>query len=264
MRVFIGYECSGVVRAAFERRGHDVVSCDLKPSEDNSPRHIVGDVFETLEALKASGWVPDLAVFHPPCTYHANSAAWAFNDPDLVRYPDKGGYHQKVKPGTLVGLARRLQRERATSATWSALKASRFSRRLKIRGTRGTSAPRWASHTTAHSPMNSGTTRAKKPRSAFSMNTATRFPSSSRATNPDTSSRAWFPAKKLWGKATRRTRTKGPHFFRAGRTKPTPARMLWGRGKGATRSARALMKESPSPWPNAFCAISTLQPTGGR
>jgi hypothetical protein len=53
----------------------------------------------------------DLAIFHPGCTYFTNSAAWAFRDPDYERYPGVG-YHQKVKPGTLVGAARREARER--------------------------------------------------------------------------------------------------------------------------------------------------------
>jgi hypothetical protein len=40
----------------------------------------------------------DLFIAHPDCTYLTNSAAWAFGD---------GPYHQKVKPGTLVGAERR-------------------------------------------------------------------------------------------------------------------------------------------------------------
>lgn len=40
------------------------------------------------------------------CTWLTVSAAWAFNDPDFKSYPGVG-YHQKVKPGTLTGQARR-------------------------------------------------------------------------------------------------------------------------------------------------------------
>ncbi len=47
-----------------------------------------------------------MAVFHPMCTNLTVSAAWAFNDPDYDRYPGVG-YHQRVKPGTLTGQARR-------------------------------------------------------------------------------------------------------------------------------------------------------------
>lgn len=92
-------------------QGHDVVSCDILDAEDGPywGRHIVGDVFDTLEDLWPEWW-PDLAVFHITCTYLTNSAAWAFNDPDFDRYPGVG-YHQRVKPGTLVGAARREARE---------------------------------------------------------------------------------------------------------------------------------------------------------
>jgi len=63
MRVLVGCEYSGRVRQAFRDAGHDAWSCDLLPSEDNSPYHITGDLFPLL----GDGW--DLAIFHPPCTY---------------------------------------------------------------------------------------------------------------------------------------------------------------------------------------------------
>lgn len=68
MRVLIGCECSGIVRRAFAALGHDVWSCDLKPAEDGSNRHIVGDVRDLLD----EGW-DLLAVMHPPCTRLCNS-----------------------------------------------------------------------------------------------------------------------------------------------------------------------------------------------
>lgn len=105
MKVFIGMETSGAGRRAFAARGHDVISCDILPAEDGGTigRHIQGDVFEVLESLRPAWW-PDLAIFHPDCTYLTSSAEWAYGD---------GPYHQKVKPGTLVGAARREARERA-------------------------------------------------------------------------------------------------------------------------------------------------------
>lgn len=113
MRIFIGMETSGSLRRRFAAMGHDAVSCDLLPSEDNAGAdHFQGDVFEVLEGLKSAGWWPDLAVFHPTCTYLTNSAAWAFNDPDYDRYPGVG-YHQKVQPCTLTGAARREARQHA-------------------------------------------------------------------------------------------------------------------------------------------------------
>lgn len=116
MKVFVGMETSGVVRRAFIAAGHEVVSCDLLDAQDGatpplignefSCGHIVGDVFKVLPDLERSGWIPDLAIFHPDCTYFTVSAAWAFKDPDFERYPGVG-YHMKLKEGTLTGQARR-------------------------------------------------------------------------------------------------------------------------------------------------------------
>lgn len=85
-------------------------------SDDGLPlgRHMVGDVFETLENMKANDLWPELAVFHPSCTYLTNSAEWAYSDPDFERYPG-AGYHQKPMAGTLVGKARREARESAAA-----------------------------------------------------------------------------------------------------------------------------------------------------
>jgi len=68
LRVLIGCECSGIVRRAFAARRHDVWSCDVKPAEDGSNRHIVGDLLDHLD----DGW-DLLAVMHPPCTRLTNS-----------------------------------------------------------------------------------------------------------------------------------------------------------------------------------------------
>ncbi|PPQ39362.1 hypothetical protein [Rhodoblastus acidophilus] len=68
LRVLIGCETSGIVRRAFAARGHDVWSVDIRPSEDRSNRHIVGDVRDYL----SDGW-DLLAVMHPPCTRLCNS-----------------------------------------------------------------------------------------------------------------------------------------------------------------------------------------------
>lgn len=121
--VVIGMETSGELRRRFQAAGHETYSIDALPAEDGGEamayrdglpmgRHLVGDVFETLENLWANDLWPDLAIFHPTCTFLTNSAAWAFKDPDFVRYPGVG-YHQRVKPGTLTGAARRKAREDA-------------------------------------------------------------------------------------------------------------------------------------------------------
>lgn len=98
-RVLIGYSACPLTRAAFESQGHDVWTCDLLPTRDSSPKHLQGDIWQV--ALNQP-W--DFAVLHPMCTYLTCSAAWAFGD---------GPYHQKVKPGTLVGEARREARREA-------------------------------------------------------------------------------------------------------------------------------------------------------
>lgn len=99
-RVLIGYSCCPLTRKAFEAQGHEAWTCDILPSRDNSLSHHQCDVWEAIESR--GPW--DFAVLHPMCTYLTCSAAWAFTD---------GPYHQKVKPGTLVGEARREARRKA-------------------------------------------------------------------------------------------------------------------------------------------------------
>lgn len=79
MRILVACEYSGVVREAFRRKGHEVFSCDLLPSEDNSPFHWQGDVSVLLNDFY---W--DLIIAHPPCTYLVVSGnRWYYNRPDL-------------------------------------------------------------------------------------------------------------------------------------------------------------------------------------
>jgi len=63
VRVLIACESSGSTRRAFRAAGHDAVSCDLLPPDDNSPHHYQGDVRDLL----SQQW--DLMIAHPPCTY---------------------------------------------------------------------------------------------------------------------------------------------------------------------------------------------------
>lgn len=82
MRVLVACEYSGVVRRAFERRGHDAWSCDLLPAEDMSEKHLQGDALEVLRELR-----PDLLIAHPPCTHlSAAGNGWrGSKDPEEVR-----------------------------------------------------------------------------------------------------------------------------------------------------------------------------------
>lgn len=70
LRVLVACECSGAVRRAFRRLGHDAWSCDLQPAEDCSPFHIRGDA---VAAAYGQPW--DILIAHPECTYLANSGA---------------------------------------------------------------------------------------------------------------------------------------------------------------------------------------------
>lgn len=72
MRVLIGCESSGVSRRAFEKHGHEVLSCDLLPADDGAKNHYQGDIFDVID----DGF--DLAIFHPPCTHLSVSGARHF------------------------------------------------------------------------------------------------------------------------------------------------------------------------------------------
>ncbi len=102
MNILIGCEESQVVCKAFRAKGHNAFSCDVKPcSGGHSEWHLQMDVFKAIGLIQ---W--DMAIFFPDCTYLACSAEWAYKD---------GPYHQKVKPGTLVGEQRKLARKDAAS-----------------------------------------------------------------------------------------------------------------------------------------------------
>lgn len=77
LKVLIACECSGTVRDAFLELGHDAWSCDLKPDEKRSNRHITGDARDLLD------WDWDLLmVAHPPCTRLCNSGVrWLTTPP---------------------------------------------------------------------------------------------------------------------------------------------------------------------------------------
>lgn len=90
MKVLIAFEFSGRMRRAFEARGHDVISCDLLPSEDNAENHVIGDVLPLLR----ESW--DLVIAHPPCTRLANSG---------VRWLHERGLWEELREAADVFLA---------------------------------------------------------------------------------------------------------------------------------------------------------------
>jgi hypothetical protein len=86
MKVLVGFEYSGIVREAFTLRGHDAMSCDLKPTEKLG-KHYQGDFFD----IAYDGW--DLIIAHPPCTFLAVSGnrwyAGTQQRDDAVKYVEK-------------------------------------------------------------------------------------------------------------------------------------------------------------------------------
>lgn len=64
LRVLIACEYSGVTRRAFQALGHDVLSADFEPAEDDSSYHYRGDCFDLINDQQF-----DLMIAHPPCTY---------------------------------------------------------------------------------------------------------------------------------------------------------------------------------------------------
>lgn len=69
MKILVACEFSGVVRNAFAKLGHYVMSCDLLPTETEG-LHYQGDVRDIID----DGW--DLMIAHPPCTYLCYMGVW--------------------------------------------------------------------------------------------------------------------------------------------------------------------------------------------
>jgi hypothetical protein len=67
-RILIACEYSGIVREAFARKGHNVVSCDLLPTEIPG-NHYQGSIFDILN----DNW--DCIIAFPPCTDLSNAQA---------------------------------------------------------------------------------------------------------------------------------------------------------------------------------------------
>jgi hypothetical protein len=74
VRVLVACEFSGIVRDAFEAKGHEAWSVDLLPSERPNGNHIIGDV---LNVIDQGSW--DLMIAFPPCTHLAVSGARWFH-----------------------------------------------------------------------------------------------------------------------------------------------------------------------------------------
>lgn len=89
MDVLITHECSGRVREAFLARGHNAFSCDLKPAEDGSPRHIQGDA---IAAIRSRRW--DLVGMHCECRYLCGSGThWNKRRPERAVLTEQAYQH---------------------------------------------------------------------------------------------------------------------------------------------------------------------------
>jgi hypothetical protein len=90
MKILIACEFSGIVRDAFLKKGHEVMSCDLLPTEREGP-HYQGDIFDVIDYP----W--DLMVAHPPCVHLCTSGAKHFKEKQLDgRYQSAVSFFMKL------------------------------------------------------------------------------------------------------------------------------------------------------------------------
>jgi len=86
MKILIACEFSGIVREAFAKKGHSVVSCDLLPTEkpvSENSIHYQGYVFDILNDY----W--DMVIAHPPCTYLTCAGNKWFKPEYKNKFPDR-------------------------------------------------------------------------------------------------------------------------------------------------------------------------------
>jgi hypothetical protein len=92
MNVLVAMEMSGIIRSAFERRGHNAWSCDLLDTEIPGQHH-KGDIWEFLKNPPCKF---DLGIFHPPCDYVSNSGVqWMWHPSDSNKPENKRRPHPK-------------------------------------------------------------------------------------------------------------------------------------------------------------------------
>lgn len=131
MKILIACEKSQAVCIASRELGHEAYSCDIQECSGGHPEwHIVADVLKVInggtfvtqagQTIFIDRW--DKMIAHPVCTFLTCSAEWAYKDPDFIRYPGVG-YHQKLKPRTLFGAARRAAREESLAFVCKLLNA---------------------------------------------------------------------------------------------------------------------------------------------
>lgn len=85
MRILIACEFSGIVREAFNAKGHDAWSCDILPTEI-SGQHYQGNVMDIINDWNIIRGKPDIIIAHTPCTYSCNSGVrWLWHEGNPVQ-----------------------------------------------------------------------------------------------------------------------------------------------------------------------------------
>jgi hypothetical protein len=84
MKILIACECSGTVRDAFVKLGHDAMSCDLLPTA-RPGKHYQGDV---RDIVHGGGF--DMMIAHPPCTYISNMSNCRIREPGRKELREDG------------------------------------------------------------------------------------------------------------------------------------------------------------------------------
>ena len=70
LNILVAFECSGKVRDAFRRLGHDATSLDLQKDYSGTigRRHLVVDFSDYIDLCHKRGRIYDIIIMHPPCT----------------------------------------------------------------------------------------------------------------------------------------------------------------------------------------------------
>lgn len=97
MKILIACERFGVVRDAFLKKGHDVISCDKFPTESPGPHH-TGDVLDLLN----QHW--DMVIAFPPCTILCNSGVWNLTSEKIDVYKRQKRWQQLEEATTFFNI----------------------------------------------------------------------------------------------------------------------------------------------------------------
>lgn len=82
MKILVACEYSGAVREAFRKLGHNAMSCDFLPADDESKHHYQGDMFDLFPNGENVNQF-DMVIAFPPCTYLCSSGLhWNKRQPE--------------------------------------------------------------------------------------------------------------------------------------------------------------------------------------